>query len=122
LFSPRLGRSDVALLALVVIVLALWSHPGWGQDSSAPASSGTPSAAGSTEPIALPGVTVPGLVPQGYVVPDAAIGTKIDTPLLRLPFSVEVIPRALMNDQGATRLKDALKNVSGVIPGGYYEG
>lgn len=108
------------LLAVAGIAIALPTRPSWGQASSTPASSGAPLAttpSDSIEPIALPGVTVPGLVPQGYVVPDAAVGAKIDTPLLRLPFSVGVVPRAVLDGQGATRLEDALKNISGVIPG-----
>ena len=67
--------------------------------------SGRAPGAETRDPIALPGVTVPGLTPQGYVVPDAVVGTKTDTPILRLPFSVEVVPRAVISDQGATQLK-----------------
>ncbi|HVY54279.1 MAG TPA: TonB-dependent siderophore receptor, partial [Thermodesulfobacteriota bacterium] len=59
---------------------------------------------------------------QGYIAEDANTATKTDAPILLTPFSVEVIDRALMNDQYAIKLEDILRNVSGVIPTGYYDG
>lgn len=58
---------------------------------------------------------------RGYIAEDADTATKTDAPILLTPFSVEVIDRQLLNDQYATELDDALRNVAGVIPGGYYE-
>lgn len=40
--------------------------------------------------------------------------TKTDTPIFDTPVSVQVVPRAVMDDQKSTRIKDALENVSGV--------
>lgn len=57
---------------------------------------------------------------HGYGVEDAATATKTDTPLLEIPQAVSVVPHTLLDDQGARKLDDALKNVAGVTPGGYY--
>jgi iron complex outermembrane receptor protein len=57
---------------------------------------------------------------HGYAVEDAVSATKTDTPLLEIPQAISVVPRALLDDQNARKLDDALKNVAGVTPGGYY--
>ncbi|HNP52819.1 MAG TPA: TonB-dependent siderophore receptor, partial [Nitrosomonas nitrosa] len=43
--------------------------------------------------------------------------TKSNLPLMKTPVSVQVIPRAVMEDQQAIQVEDAIKNVSGVFPG-----
>ncbi len=48
---------------------------------------------------------------------NASTATKTDTSIMETPVSIQVIPRALMEDQQAIQLKDALKNVSGVYTG-----
>ncbi|MEQ1557310.1 MAG: TonB-dependent receptor plug domain-containing protein [Methyloglobulus sp.] len=40
--------------------------------------------------------------------------TKTDTPIFDTPVSIQVVPRAVMEDQKSSRIKDALENVSGV--------
>ncbi len=53
----------------------------------------------------------------------AAIGgTKTDLPLAEVPQAISVVNRELMNSQNVVKLDDALKNVAGVMPGGYYDG
>ena len=47
---------------------------------------------------------------------------KTELPLAETPQSIHVITRDLMDSQGVTKLDDALKNVAGVIAGGYYDG
>jgi iron complex outermembrane recepter protein len=59
---------------------------------------------------------------ETYQEKTTAIGTKTDTPLLELPQAIGVVNRQLMQDQRAISLDDALKNVAGVTPGGYYRG
>lgn len=54
---------------------------------------------------------------RDYSVPNASTGTKTDTPLIETPMSVQVVPKAVLDDQQAIRLEDALKNVSGVVKG-----
>ncbi|AEG01275.1 TonB-dependent siderophore receptor [Methylomonas methanica] len=49
---------------------------------------------------------------------NSSSATKTDTPIMDTPFSVQIVPKQVLQDQQAVRLKDALKNVSGVTPGG----
>lgn len=56
----------------------------------------------------------------GYISDDSTTATKTDAPILLTPFSVEVVDEQLIDDQYATRLKEALRNVSGVATGGAY--
>ena len=56
-----------------------------------------------------------------YATPVSSGGSKLDLPLNELPQSVTVVNRELLNAQGAVKLDDALKNVAGVMPGGYYD-
>ncbi len=46
----------------------------------------------------------------------------MDLPLSEVPQAISVVNRDLMNSQNAVKLDDALKNVAGVMPGGYYDG
>lgn len=50
----------------------------------------------------------------GYAVPQASTATKTDVPLLETPISIQVVSRAVMDDQQAIRLDDATKNAAGV--------
>ncbi len=54
-----------------------------------------------------------------YNRPNATTATKTDTPIMETPVSIQVVPRAVMDDQQAISVADAVKNVSGVQPGGY---
>jgi iron complex outermembrane recepter protein len=45
---------------------------------------------------------------------NSSTATKTDTPIFDTPVSVQVVPRAVMDDQKSTRIKDVLENVSGV--------
>jgi len=56
-----------------------------------------------------------------YAVTHTTAGSKMDTSLLDVPQSITVVDQELLRDQGANKLGDALKNVAGVRPGGYYE-
>ncbi|MBW4698917.1 MAG: TonB-dependent siderophore receptor [Aphanocapsa lilacina HA4352-LM1] len=48
----------------------------------------------------------------------SSTATKTDTPILDTPQSVQVIPRQVIEDQGAVRVREALRNVSGVYLAG----
>lgn len=50
----------------------------------------------------------------GYHVKSTQTATRTDTPIEHIPQSVVVIPRELIEDQGARTLSDALRNVSNV--------
>jgi iron complex outermembrane receptor protein len=60
-------------------------------------------------------VVVTGEQDAGYCVPSTSVGTRTDTPILDVPASVQVVPRQVTEDQGATDLNEALRNVSGVV-------
>ncbi|MFA5985031.1 MAG: TonB-dependent receptor [Methylococcaceae bacterium] len=51
---------------------------------------------------------------KSYTVTNSSTATKTDTPLIETPVSVQIVPRSVLDDQKATRVKDALENVSGV--------
>ncbi|NOS75235.1 MAG: TonB-dependent receptor [Methyloglobulus sp.] len=51
---------------------------------------------------------------KSYSATDATTATKTDTPIMETPASIQVVPRAVANDQQAIRLQDITKNVSGV--------
>ncbi len=67
-------------------------------------------------PVALSEVTVRERRDRGYQVMSATSATKVETPIVETPVSIQVVPRAVMDDQQVIELKDALKNVSGVQP------
>jgi iron complex outermembrane recepter protein len=48
---------------------------------------------------------------------NASSATKTDTPIMETPISVQVVPRAVIQDQQAVQVGDAIKNVSGVYQG-----
>ena len=56
-----------------------------------------------------------------YAVTNSTAGSKMDTSLMEVPQSISVVDHALLSDQGVYKLDEALKNVAGVMPGGYYE-
>lgn len=73
-------------------------------------------------PLTLPTVKVTGAVEldvndpynQSYTVTNSSTATKTDTPIMDTPVSIQVVPRAVLKDQQAFRIQDAVKNVSGV--------
>lgn len=50
---------------------------------------------------------------QNYQAPSSSTATKTETPNLLTPQSVQVVPRAVLNDQKALTLTDAVRNVAG---------
>ncbi|MFE4106867.1 TonB-dependent siderophore receptor [Almyronema epifaneia] len=75
----------------------------------------TPGVPSADAPEAAIQITVTG-EREDYSVTDAAVGTRTDTPLLEVPQSIQVVPEAVIDDQAAITLNDALRNVSGVQP------
>jgi iron complex outermembrane receptor protein len=57
-------------------------------------------------------VTVSGT--RSYRRRNASTVTRTDTPLRDIPANIQVIPRQLIEDQGAIRIDEAVRNVSGV--------
>ncbi len=100
----------------IVPSLLLLCGLAWAEDAPAPAP-------GVSTP-AVQGERVEAVERQdagGYAdTPEASSATKGGGPLLEAPQAISVVPRALMDDQGARKLDDVLRNVAGVMPGGYY--
>ncbi len=95
--SPALG----AALGLALSCTAL---------QPASAQTATPSA-GEQQ---LPAIAVEGAKPQGDYKADRASSPKLTEPLLDTPQSITVIPREVMDDRGATTLRDVLRTVPGI--------
>ncbi|MBE9052034.1 TonB-dependent siderophore receptor [Nostocales cyanobacterium LEGE 11386] len=51
---------------------------------------------------------------SGYRVREGSTATRTDTPLRDIPANIQVIPRQVLEDQGAVRLDEALRNIAGV--------
>ncbi|KYC37485.1 TonB-dependent receptor [Scytonema hofmannii PCC 7110] len=54
---------------------------------------------------------------DGYTVPDATTGTRLDVPLLETPASIGTITRELIEDKAARRAEDLIPYISGVSRG-----
>lgn len=67
-------------------------------------------------------IVVTGAQDEGYVLPPTPDVTRLDIPLRDLPRSVQIVPDEVIEDQAATRIRDALRNVSGVVQDGGFAG
>ncbi|QGM45452.1 TonB-dependent siderophore receptor [Methylocystis heyeri] len=54
--------------------------------------------------------------PAAYSKPDTTTATKTDTPIMQTPFSVQIVPQQVLQDQQVVVLDQALQNVSAVTP------
>ena len=63
-------------------------------------------------------VTVTAPSPDGYAAPRAAAATRLNIPVIETPFSVQVVPKRVMEDQNALGLEEVYANVSGVAESG----
>jgi iron complex outermembrane receptor protein len=52
----------------------------------------------------------------GYRVPSATTGSRTDTPIRDLPFSVQVLPQELLQDRQVKSVNEALRTIAGVTP------
>lgn len=59
---------------------------------------------------------------NAYATTVSSGGTKMDLPLNEVPQAISVVNREELDSEGAVKLDDALKNVAGVMAGGYYDG
>ncbi|MDD1621533.1 MAG: TonB-dependent receptor, partial [Methylococcaceae bacterium] len=73
----------------------------------------------------LPAVTVTGQrrydptdpYNKDYSVPNTTFATKTDTPIMETPLNIQVVPKAVLDDQQAIKLDKSVKLVSGVTTG-----
>ncbi len=64
-------------------------------------------------------MTVTGKVdddPKSYKATHSSAATKTNTPIMETPQSIQVIKRALIDDQQNITISESLRNVSGVVP------
>ncbi|HTO73256.1 MAG TPA: TonB-dependent receptor plug domain-containing protein, partial [Gemmatimonadales bacterium] len=73
-------------------------------------------------PVELEGIAVTAPRSHGYQVDSASGASKIAIPILKLPQSVEVVSRAVLEDRAMTDFRDIPQNVSGVIAAAGYLG
>ncbi|MDX3894136.1 TonB-dependent siderophore receptor [Pusillimonas sp.] len=71
---------------------------------------------GTQRPAMLSPVTVTGVDDRPYMAPEAS-QSKFTAPLVDTPKSVQVIPRAVIQDSAATSLEDVLRNSPGITFG-----
>ena len=76
-------------------------------------STNAPAATGTNAPTTLPDVVVQGQGRSPYK-PETVASPKYTEPLLDIPQSITVIPQAVIQEQGATTLRDILRNVPGI--------
>ena len=92
----------------LTVIAALWlGSPAMAQTAPTEDTQ-TPSWSGSD--IVVTGVR------DSYAAPETSAATRTDTPLIRVPQSVQVLTKALIQEQDRRTLGDALVNVSGVTP------
>lgn len=61
-------------------------------------------------------IRVTGQGQPDYRIPNATVGSRTDTPLRDLPFSVQVIPPELLEDRQVQSVNEALRTVVGISP------
>lgn len=52
-----------------------------------------------------------------YAATNSSFATKTDTPIMETPLNIQVLPKAVLEDQQSTKLDQAVKLVSGVTTG-----
>ena len=124
---PRLGRVSHRVLASLLLgsAVALPSAAGLAQSpappaaqqqkpdpntQATPAAQAAPAAQGTTP---LPPISVQAKPADSYQV-DRVSSPKRTQPIRDTPQSITVVPRQVLDEQGATTLRDALRNVPGI--------
>jgi iron complex outermembrane recepter protein len=74
----------------------------------------TVGAAGTTAEEEAIQVVVTGEQDEGYNPSSASVGTRTDTPLRDIPFSVQVIPEQVLQDRQARSITEGLENAAGI--------
>ena len=104
--TARSEQTHAARVARAAMSVALGTTAtGFGQHAEAQGADTT------LAPVTAEGSNAP--VTSGYQVTMPSL-SKLTTPLLDTPSSIAVLPKALLDDQGVTTLRDALRDVPGV--------
>lgn len=99
--SPAMPRASRLCCAISAALLSVFHV--LPADAAPPASG---------EADTLDTVEVTGVRPS-YQAPPSRTATRTDTPALRTPQNVQVVPRAVLDDQNAQTLVEAVRNVAG---------
>jgi iron complex outermembrane receptor protein len=84
-----------------------------------------PTSQNQSNPITLKAMTVTGKAKydandpynKDYAAPNSSFATKTDTPIMETPLNIQVLSKAVLDDQQAIKLDQAVKLVSGVTTG-----
>ncbi len=108
--SDRRKRPSVATMALVNAIMLTGAAN--AQTNTPPVTAGV----STNAPTKLPDVVITGekVKDEGSYKPEAVASPKYTGPLLNTAQTITVIPRAVMEEQGATSLRDVLRNVPGI--------
>ena len=68
---------------------------------------------GGSSGLSLPTIDVTGNQGGGYQVSEPSL-TRMPIPIINTPQTVNVVPQQVIQDQNATNVKDALRNVAGI--------
>lgn len=102
--------TSAATLSLVnAIMLAGTAH---GQSTNGNAIASSPTGPATNAAATLPDVVVKGQ--QDNYKPEALSSPKYTEPLLDVPQTITVVPKAVIEQQGAATLRDVLRNVPGI--------
>src|SRR5688572_30798536 len=109
--SPKNSTITRQALKLTALVMA---H-GLSAEAHAQSTNRPPAttAAPTNAPTQLPAVVVKGQLIPDYK-PEALSSPKYTEPLRDIPQTITLIPRAVIEERGATTLRDVLRNVSGI--------
>lgn len=99
---PRASRTTPALALLANALAFAQSPPAATTDKESEA--------------APPRVEVVDRAIRSFTVTNASTATRTNTPLMDTPFSVQVVPQQVLQDQLVNTLDKALQNVPGVVP------
>ena len=113
--SPLHGRSRISHLSSLRVVTGTALSVLMGEGIVRRAEAQTPPPASDAAAIRLPAISVEG-GQGGYQVSVPSL-SKLTQPLLDTPQSITVIPQQLMQDQGVTNMRDALRDVPGISLG-----
>jgi catecholate siderophore receptor len=99
----------------VGLVSALATTGGVAHAAAGASDNSSASANASADPLVLPTVHVEGKA-DSYKADKTSVA-RVATPILNTPQQVAVVPRQVMEEQSATTVRDALRNVSGITMG-----
>ncbi|WP_242691003.1 TonB-dependent siderophore receptor [Lysobacter enzymogenes] len=112
------ARSCLALSLAAMLAPAQAQNVPQPQATDRAAASGSDAGAAAapapTSVTDLDSVQVIGRAQRLYKADQAAVGTRTGTPLERVPQSVQVLPRELIDDQAARQVTDLYRSISGI--------